>query len=48
MDWENLKWVLQYIRCTLDEIIILGEDGITTIKTWVDAYMKTRRVIREV
>jgi hypothetical protein len=36
-DWRKLKRVLQYLRGTLDDVLILGADDITIISTWVDA-----------
>jgi hypothetical protein len=36
-DWAKLKWVLEYLRGTLDEFLTLGADDIGIMKTWVDA-----------
>jgi hypothetical protein len=36
-DWAKLKWVLEYLRGTLDEFLTLGADDIGMMKTWVDA-----------
>jgi hypothetical protein len=36
-DWEKLKRLLQYLRGTLDDVLILGADSLTKLMTWVDA-----------
>jgi KUP system potassium uptake protein len=36
-DWAKLKRVLEYLRGTLDEYLVLGADDISIMKTWVDA-----------
>jgi hypothetical protein len=36
-DWNKLKRVLQYLNRTVDEVLTLGADCMTTMRTWVDA-----------
>jgi len=36
-DWAKLRRVLQYLRGTMDECLILGGDSIGSMESWVDA-----------
>jgi hypothetical protein len=36
-DWKKLTRILQYLKGTLSDSLILGADELTTIQTWVDA-----------
>jgi hypothetical protein len=36
-DWKKLQRVLEYLYGTIDDVLIIGADDITTIQTWVDA-----------
>jgi hypothetical protein len=36
-DWKKLQRVLEYLHRTIDNVLILGAENITTIQTWVDA-----------
>ena len=36
-DWEKLRRVLQYLKGTLDEYLILGSQDLTTMGCWIDA-----------
>ena len=36
-DWSKLRRLLEYLYGTLDELLTLGADDITEMKTWVDA-----------
>jgi hypothetical protein len=37
-DWNKLKRVLQYLRCTIHIPLILRADSLTIVKWWFDAY----------
>ena len=36
-EWKKLKCVLQYLRGTIDLVLMLGADDITKINSWVNA-----------
>jgi hypothetical protein len=40
-DWNKLKRVLRYIRCTIHLPLILRADSLTIVKWWVDASFAT-------
>ena len=36
-DWKKLRRALAYIKCTIDDIRIIGADNLNGIFTWMDA-----------
>ena len=35
-DWVKLKWILQYLRETIDSELTLGADVLINMKSWFD------------
>jgi hypothetical protein len=40
-DWNKLKRVLRYLRCTIHLLLILRANSLTIVKWWVDASFAT-------
>ena len=36
-DWAKLRRVIAYIKCTIDDVRIIGASSLTNIYTWIDA-----------
>jgi hypothetical protein len=36
-DWKKLQRILQYLKGTINDVLIIGAYSLTTIQTWVDA-----------
>ena len=45
-DWKKLRRLLQFVRTTLEEKLILSMDGLTFMNTWVDAYYAVHNDMR--
>ena len=36
-DWAKLRRVIAYIKCTIDDVRVIGASSLTNIYTWIDA-----------
>ena len=36
-DWGKLKRVIAYIKCTIEDVRIIGSNDLQTVFTWIDA-----------
>jgi hypothetical protein len=42
-DWGEVKWVIIYIRSTINMLLIIRADGLNIVEWWVDASFPTHK-----
>ena len=36
-NWKRLRRVITYLKCTIDDVRVIGASSLTDIFTWIDA-----------